>query len=114
MKKNAILIFLIVFTTFTYDVSASYNSNWLKNIESPKTAWYIWVNNRKTNSYTTKKEKDNNKKLKVTKKDLKQEIKKRKKYHRSLLSTYNQSFKQEHLDMLAFNSKRISELKKLL
>jgi hypothetical protein len=54
------------------------------------------------------------KKAKITKKNLKSEIKRKKKYHKFLLGTYNESFKQEHLDLLAQNSKQLLALRELL
>lgn len=49
---------------------------------------------------------------KVTKKSLKNEIKKRKKYHKLLLEQYNASFEQKTLDLISENSLILTNLRK--
>ncbi|MDR1944754.1 MAG: hypothetical protein LBQ59_01340 [Candidatus Peribacteria bacterium] len=67
-----------------------------------------------TNSAETVRFYYDDKKSRITKKDLKNEIKRRKRYHKALLSIYNESFKQEYLDLIADNSKRLLVLRELL
>ncbi len=117
MKRNILLILFLLLTTLNYDVN-TYNQNQLKSVEATKKISVLSKNNNqnryskdKSNKYLKDK---NNKNFKVTKKDLKNEIKKRKKYHRSLLSTYNKSFDNKYLEKIAYNSKRLSDLRNLL
>lgn len=114
MKKNILLILFLLLTTFSHDLN-TYNNNQLRNTEATKK---LSVSSKSSNSNNVYKKKSNNKdwkkNIKITKKDLKKEIKKRKKYHRSLLSTYNESFENTYLDKIAYNSKRLSDLRKLL
>ncbi len=114
MKKNILLLVFVLLTSTNYTGSVSSYNNTAqvsKVIEVAKSTWT--VSQKRTRSIWVAK-KEENKKYKVTKKDLKEEIKKRKKYHKSLLSTYNESFDQKYLELIAFNSQRISDLKKNL
>lgn len=47
----------------------------------------------------------------LTKKEIKVEIKKRKKYHKSLLEKYNESFEEKYLNMISKNSQYLSKLR---
>lgn len=109
MRKNILLILFLLLTTFNYDLN-TYNQGQLKHVEATKKISVVSKNGNQNRYSKTR----NNKNFKITKKDLKKEIKKRKKYHRSLLSTYNESFDKKYLDKIAYNSKRLSDLRNLL
>lgn len=53
-----------------------------------------------------------NRDIKKSKKELKKEIQKRKKFHKWLLAQYNQNFSQKKLDEITKNSIIISKLEK--
>jgi hypothetical protein len=107
MKKSFLLIFFILLSTFNYTVNGVNYWVW-----PPKD--HIQVLNLTNSVEIVRLSNDKQKKWKITKKDLKDEIKRRKKYHKSLLSVYNESFKQEHLDLLANNSKQLLVLREFL
>lgn len=110
MRTRVLLIFFILITSFSYNVNAE-NARVLsykENIKIPSST--SWIKN-----VEVKKDKNNSKnKFKVTKKDLKTEIKQRKKYHKSLLSIYNEWFDPKYLELIQSNSNRLSSLRKLL
>lgn len=114
MKKNIILLVFVLLTSVNYTNGVNwYNTQQVwKVIETTKNSWVVWK--KQTRTVSSKKNEETKKNLKVTKKDLKEEIKKRKKYHKSLLTIYNESFDQKYLDLIAFNSQRISDLKNIL
>ena len=47
----------------------------------------------------------------MTKREIKVEINKRKKYHKSLLEKYNESFDEKYLNMISKNSQYLSKLR---
>lgn len=53
-------------------------------------------------------------KVNLTKKDLKNEIKKRKKYHKTLLENYNKNFEKKYFDLIVENSLILSNLRQEL
>lgn len=66
-----------------------------------------------TDEITTIRLVDENK-PKLSKKDLKDEIKRRKKHHKALLSIYNESFEEKYLELIADNSSKLTKLRELL
>lgn len=55
-----------------------------------------------------------NRKLRVDKRKLKKEIKRRKKLHRGLLALYNKDFEEKYLQIIASNSLKIEKLKSII
>lgn len=102
-KRQVIFIHLILFISIinnpTFLVNANYNKITPRNIEE----------NIKRN---TKNE--NNDKSKINKKTLKKEIQNRKKYHKTLLNSYNNNFDENYLKLITDNSLKIQELEKLV
>lgn len=106
MKKNFAIALFVLLTTFGVHTHTSWTWNELvrDNFEMVKVA---------VNWKTTIRLPDENK-TKLSKRDLKDEIKRRKKHHKALVSIYNESFQEEYLDLIADNSKKLSYLRALL
>lgn len=105
MKKNFAALLFILLSTFGLhaNVGMVWASLAKEHIEIPRSI--DWV--------TTIRLPDENK-TKISKKDLKDEIKRRKKHHKALLSTYNESFSPLYLELIAENSAKLSYLRWLL
>ena len=94
MRKKIFVMLFILFTALQNVPVGSANSS--KTIDS-------WDN---ANSTT--------KKVVITKKELKTEIKKRKKYHKNLLEKYNEWFDEKYLNLISENSLILSSLREEL
>lgn len=105
MRKNLAIALLIMLSSFGIHTNA--NNTWFsatrEHVEIPRST--DWV--------TTIRLPDENK-IKISKKDLKDEIKRRKKHHKALLSIYNESFDSEYLNLIQENSARLTRLRELL
>lgn len=96
MKKR---IFIVIFVfsvlaqnTFSYEKNFENNENFVVN----------------ENFHSEQKIE----KVNFTKKDLKKEIKKRKKYHRVLLEKYNKNFEKKYFNLIKENSLILTNLRK--
>lgn len=105
MKKNFLLVLFVLLSTFNYTVGSDVIRAWI-----PKD--HVQIPNV-TNSVTTIRLTDD-KKEKLTKKELKNEIKRRKKYHKSLVTAYNESFSEEYLSLIQENSRQLTAFRALL
>lgn len=101
MKKNLGLLFLVIITIF----SSSYS---VENIESKNQKDYAYNTQVKNPTNIIRLSDD-----KKSKKDLKAELKRREKYHRTLLGTYNENFSPEYLDLIEKNSRQLQVLREL-
>lgn len=89
------MLFVFFISANINNLSANNSSNYVKNnweFTTPKISVTFW-------------------KVKMTKKDLKTEIKKRKKYHKDLLLKYNEFFDEKYLNLISENSLILSNLR---
>ena len=103
MRKKIFVMLFILFTALQNVPVGSANSS--KTIDS----WdkvLLKELSEKANSST--------KKVVITKKELKTEIKKRKKYHKNLLEKYNEWFDEKYLNLISENSLILSSLREEL
>lgn len=105
MKKNLAIALLLLLSSFGYNVNAD-------NILGDTNKEYV-ITTRDAEWIVTIRLPDESK-VKISKKDLKDEIKRRKKYHKSLLNIYNESFNHKYLELIAENSGKLSYLRELL
>lgn len=97
MKKKKIFIivtlFLALFQNWVFVVNSNFDA---KNTEKIEFKRNFLADTSKWN---------------FKKRDLKKEIKKRKKYHKTLLEKYNESFDEKYLNLISENSLILSSLR---
>jgi len=121
MKKTKIIVLiLIVFTwnpfsfniTFWDDVHKLLEENYRDNLDDWDTKRIEWWNENISEEKTIDNYIGNKKSLNSkNKKILKKEIQNRKKYHKNLVSIYNQNFDNNYLELIKNNSLLIDKLK---
>ena len=90
MRKKLLILLFVLFTSIPWNLAFWNYSKTDANLQ-----WARFTSSQK-----------------VTKKSLKNEIKKRKKYHKLLLEQYNASFEQKTLDLISENSLILTNLRK--
>lgn len=106
MKKK---VFLVIFISI---ISINFNlpTYWIEELNIKKTTRYEKYNSIKREENNNNDNKENNKIIKKDikktisyKKILKKEIRDRKRYHKSLLSIYNNNFNEKYLNLIRKN-----------
>ena len=97
MRKKFLIMLFVLFTSIPWSLAFWNHSRPDINLQ--------WFYREATLTKLTNSQK-------VTKKSLKDEIKKRKKYHKLLLEEYNLTFEQKTLDLISENSLILTNLRK--
>lgn len=107
-KRNFILLLFALLATFNYSVH--WDNIWRYHPIAKDNP--VWIPSQ-LNEVTTIRLADDNKE-KISKKELKDEIKRRKKHHKALMAIYNENFEEHYLELIAQNSERLTNLRELL
>lgn len=95
-KKVFVVIFVFVSVFYHWNISANNNLKLNSGVK-------IFEKNIENNSNIVK--------ISLSKRDIKSEIKKRKKYHRNLLEKYNNGFEEKYLNLISENSLILTSLR---
>lgn len=102
-KKVFVVIFVFVSVFYHGNISANNNLKLNSNNLKLNSGVKIFEKNIENNSNIVK--------ISLSKRDIKSEIKKRKKYHRNLLEKYNDGFEEKYLNLISENSLILTSLR---